>query len=211
MVKKLFLIGMLLFAGGILCANIYFWTDKNGIRHYSNTSPPVDGTVQEIQEHQNILNRLSSTPDKGQHFDVLKVYDGDTVKVKGMGLVFTVRLVGIDAPETGYGGQKSQPFSHASRKYLSRLLENRQVRLKSYGTDQYNRQLAELFVDNTNINLAMIQAGLAEVYQGKRPKTLDSKGYLHQERQARQLFKGMWQQRKSYISPRQWRKEHPRK
>jgi endonuclease YncB( thermonuclease family) len=33
-------------------------------------------------------------------FKVIRVYDGDTLKAKGHGIEFKVRLVGIDAPET---------------------------------------------------------------------------------------------------------------
>jgi endonuclease YncB( thermonuclease family) len=42
---------------------------------------------------------LSSSTFAGQ-FKVIKVYDGDTIKAEGYDIVFQVRLVGIDAPET---------------------------------------------------------------------------------------------------------------
>ena len=48
-------------------------------------------------------------------FKVTRVTDGDTIKVTGNGSKVTVRLVGIDAPETSKGkNQPGQPFSRKS-------------------------------------------------------------------------------------------------
>lgn len=183
--------------------NIYFWTDENGIKHFTNITPPLNETIEEFKE--------SNTVFKNQLFRVLKVFDGDTIKVTGFDLTFKIRLVGIDSPELGFKGQKSQPFSQKAKHYLENLLDNRKIAIKSYGTGAYNRQLAEVFVNNKNINIEMIRAGLAEVYKGRRPKNLDSQIYLEEETSARRAKKGMWIQDSSYKSPRQWRKEHPRK
>ncbi len=195
--------------GSFLLGNIYFWTDKDGVRHYSNVNAPESYRVKEVEETKEVYQKLNLNISQSQSFDVLKVYDGDTIQVKGLGLVFKIRMVGIDAPEIGYKGQPSQPFSQKSRKYLQSLVGKNQVRLKSHGIGGYNRQLAEVFVNDTNINLEIIRAGLAEVYQGKRPRTFDSKLYLKEETKARKAQIGMWVQLSSYKSPRQWRKEHP--
>lgn len=183
--------------------NIYFWTDENGIKHFTNLTPPLNETIEEFKETNAVF--------ENQLFRVLKVYDGDTIKVTGFDLTFKIRLVGIDSPEIGYKGQKSQPFSQKAKQHLESLLDNRKVAIKSYGTGAYNRQLAEVFVNNKNINMEMIKAGLAEVYTGRRPKKLDSQIYLKEELRARRAKKGMWVLGSTYKSPRQWRKEHPRK
>ena len=183
--------------------NIYFWTDDDGIRHFSNIAPVQNQRVEEFQESNPVF--------KGQKFRVLKVYDGDTIKVTGLDLTFKIRLVGIDSPETGYGTREDQPFSQKAKQYLEKLLGNQKIAIKSYGTGGYNRQLAEVFVNGKNVNLEMIKAGLAEVYKGSRPKNLDSEAYLREESRAKRARKGVWSQGNSYISPRQWRKDHPRK
>jgi hypothetical protein len=55
-------------------------------------------------------------------FKVTRVTDGDTVKITGNGEKITVRLVGIDAPETSKKkNQPGQPFSKKSSKYLVNL------------------------------------------------------------------------------------------
>ncbi|MFH2059923.1 MAG: thermonuclease family protein [Pseudomonadota bacterium] len=211
MVKKIFSILSILLCGIFLLGNIYFWTDEDGTRHFSNVTLPEGKSVEELKESNTVYQKLNSPKNKTQTFNVLKVYDGDTIQVKGLGLIFKIRMVGIDAPEIGYEGQESQPFSQRSKKYLQTFIDQKQVLLKSYGIGGYNRQLAEVFLDDKNINLEIIRAGLAEVYQGKLPKTLDSKSYLEEELKAKNARVGMWVQTSSYKSPKVWRKEHPRK
>ncbi|MFH2091626.1 MAG: thermonuclease family protein [Pseudomonadota bacterium] len=197
--------------GICLLGNIYFWTEEDGTRHYSNVDLPRGVSVEEFEESKAVFETLNSRKTEKPTFAVLQVYDGDTIQVKGLGLVFKIRMVGIDAPEIGYKGEPSQPFSQKSKQFVQGLLNNKQVSLKSYGIGGYNRQLAEVFVDDQNLNLEIVRAGFAEVYQGKRPQTLDSKAYLEAETTAKNARIGMWSQTSSYISPKQWRKEHPRK
>ncbi len=201
---KIFILLLIIFSCSFLfLGNIYFWTDENGIRHFSNIAPARNQNVEEFEESNSVF--------KGQKFKVIKIYDGDTIKATGLDLHFKIRLVGIDCPETGYGAREDQPFSRKAKQYLEKLLGNQKIAIKSYGTGGYNRQLAEIFVNGRNVNLEMIKAGFAEVYKGRRPKKLDSKTYLREESRAKRAGKGMWAQGNSYISPRQWRKDHPRK
>ena len=211
MIKALSKVCFLLFLSLFLYGNIYFWIDENGTKHFSNIAPPLNETVEELTESHVVSKKLSSKNNKKQIFKVLKVYDGDTIKVAGLDLTFKIRLVGIDSPETGFKGQKSQPFSQKAKHYLVSLVDNKKVAIKSYGTGAYNRQLAEVFINEKNINIEMIKAGLAEVYAGKRPKNFDSQLYLKEELKSKRSGKGMWTLGSSYKSPRQWRKEHPRK
>lgn len=203
MIKSVVYIFFTLFLSLFLYGNIYFWVDENGIKHFTNITPALNETVEEFKESNIVF--------PNQQFKVLKVFDGDTIKVTRVDLIFKIRLVGIDSPELGFKGQKTQPFSQKAKQHLTGLLKNKKVRIKSYGTDAYNRQLAEVFSGNKNINIEMIRAGLAEVYKGRRPKKLDSQIYLKEEARARKTGKGMWIQDRLYKSPRQWRKEHPRK
>ncbi|MBU8849347.1 MAG: thermonuclease family protein [Desulfobacterales bacterium] len=203
MIKSVVYIFFTLFLSLFLYGNIYFWVDENGIKHFTNITPALNETVEEFKESNIVF--------PNQQFKVLKVFDGDTIKVTRVDLIFKIRLVGIDSPELGFKGQKTQPFSQKAKQHLTGLLKNKKVRIKSYGTDAYNRQLAEVFSGNKNINIEMIRAGLAEVYKGRRPKKLDSQIYLKEEARARKTGKGMWIQGRLYKSPRQWRKEHPRK
>ena len=140
---------------------------------------------------------------------VLKVYDGDTILVAGPQGRQMIRLLGIDAPETSKGRDKpGQPYSQKARRYLAGLILKHSISLVTYGEDRYRRTLAVVFYDGRNINLAMIEAGLAEAYRGRTPDVFDPSPYLEAEAQARQAMKGMWRQGANYVSPNRWK--HPR-
>lgn len=189
--------------------SIYQWTDKNGVRHYSNTQAPQGMTDREVQISREIQQKIEAQSNAGYQFDVIKVYDGDTILVRGMEIAFKVRLVGIDAPENGYKARPGQPFSRKATQYLKSKAEHQKVTLKSYGTGGYNRQLAEVFINGRNLNIEMIKSGMAEVYKGRLPKTLKADEYVAAERSAKDRRLGIWSQGASYRSPKLWRKEHP--
>jgi micrococcal nuclease len=142
-------------------------------------------------------------------FMVTRVTDGDTVKVTGNDVKMTVRLVGIDAPETSKKkNQPGQPFSQKSTKYLASLVLNKSVEVKSYGTDRYGRTLGVVFVYGKDMNLEMVKTGLAEVYRGKPADGLDLEPYWNAEAEAKKTGIGMWSLGDKYISPKEWRRMH---
>ncbi|MCK5098396.1 MAG: thermonuclease family protein, partial [Desulfobacteraceae bacterium] len=72
------------------------------------------------------------------------------------------------------------------------------------------RQLAEVFLNQTNINLEILKAGLAEVYKGRPAKGVNISLYRDAQTYAKKRNKGIWSIKPSaYKSPKQWRKEHP--
>ena len=156
-----------------------------------------------------ILLVVSANSFAGQ-FTVTRVTDGDTIKVSGNGeSKITVRLVGIDAPETSKKKNKpGQPYSKKSTKHLAGLVLNKSVTVKSYGTDRYGRILGVVIVNGKNVNIEMVKAGLAEVYRGKPPSGFDLKPYLNAEAGAKKTGIGMWSLGDNYISPKQWRRMH---
>lgn len=185
-------------------ADIYTWTDPSGSRSFSNISPPDKALSFEMM--------LETDPglQQSRTYSVTYVFDGDSVKLEGHGLTFVVRLAGIDAPETGRKGSPGQPFSRRSEALLQRLVKDRPVTLKTYGTGGYNRVLAELFTGPVNINLELIKAGMAEVYQGKFPESFPYSAYVEAETRARARKVGIWSLGSRYMSPKTWRKLHPR-
>lgn len=195
--------------GGPINADIYSWKDLDGFYHFSNVQPP--DTREAILVHPETSIPLSSESPGQETFQVLHIYDGDSLKVGRNGLTLMIRLAGIDAPETRHGNRPGQRFSIQAKKRLQAMVHNRAVCLKAYGLDTYNRQLAVVFCKGVNINLEMIRAGLAEVYPGPFPEGLDRSSYLEAEAAAKNTLKGIWSLGDRYISPGQWRKRHPRK
>lgn len=117
-----------------------------------------------------------------------------------------VRICTIDTPETAKFGKPAQPFAEQAKQELQRLIEDRIVHVRLLTKDQYGRvvgqvmvsrpgaRLGKLFSRKLSIEEVMLQAGLAEVYQGMGA-AYGHKGkdfYLALERQAQQSKKGMW-------------------
>ena len=150
---------------------------------------------------------IFSTPCFAGQYKVTRVTDGDTINVVGNGHKEIIRLVGIDAPETSKKKREpGQPFSQKSTKYLTSLVLNKMVEIKSYGQDRYGRTLGVVFNNGINVNLEMIKAGLAEVYRGRPAPGLDMDPYWEAEEEAREAGREMWSLGDKYISPRDWRR-----
>lgn len=99
---------------------------------------------------------------------VESVYDGDTITLTidlGFGLKregHKVRLYGIDAPEVR---GESRPEGIRTRNWLrSRLPVGAEIIVKSHRdrTGKYGRWLATIYRDGVNLNLQMVELGLAE-------------------------------------------------
>lgn len=137
---------------------------------------------------------------------VLKVYDGDTVLIRGPGGEEVVRLVGIDAPERGKRPtERSQPFSRKARLYLSQQVKGQRVVVRSWGKDRYDRRLGELLVDGGNVNVEMVRSGMAEVYRGRTPEGFDISPYRDAQAEARDAALGVWSLGDAYMSPVDWK------
>ena len=97
----------------------------------------------------------------GSQYKCTRVVDGDTINVVDNGNQLTIRLVGIDAPETSHKKcEPGQPFGQKSTKYLASLVLNKMVDVKSYGQDRYGRTLGVVYVNGMNVNLEMVSTGV---------------------------------------------------
>ena len=94
------------------------------------------------------------------HARVVKVVDGDTIRVRTDQGIRSVRLDSIDAPE------KRQPGGKASRQALQALLPvNSEVDILDLGEDRYQRMLGQIYLpDGTNLNSAQVRTGNAWVF-----------------------------------------------
>jgi len=104
---------------------------------------------------------------------VVKVYDGDTFTLAaklpntdGPVYRFTVRLNGIDTPEIKGKTATEKELAKRARDALSSLIMNKIVILKNVETEKYGRLLAEVYVDDININNYMIDNKYAVKYDG---------------------------------------------
>jgi endonuclease YncB( thermonuclease family) len=146
-----------------------------------------------------------AAPPRTLRATVERVADGDTVVATSEnGTRLRIRLLGIDAPEVPRGKTLRQPYAVEARHYLARLVINRSVQVELFGPDVYKRNLAILWVEGTNINVAMVRAGLAEVYRGVRCKVF-CRELTEAEARAQGEHVGMWAL-DEYESPAKYRK-----
>lgn len=70
----------------------------------------------------------------------------------------TIRTWGIDCPE------KKQRFGPQATQFFTSLLQDRNITLRVRSKDQYGRLIAQVFVNNVDIGLYMVQNGYAWHY-----------------------------------------------
>lgn len=132
---------------------------------------------------------------------ITSVVDGDTVKVRAYGAArrtYTVRLIGIDTPETKHPTVGVECGGPEATAYMKRIGLNRRVTLKTDPTqdtfDRYGRLLAYITVNSTKANLGVRQlsAGWAEVYVYGGKRFQQYRGFARAERGARAADRGVW-------------------
>jgi len=104
---------------------------------------------------------------------VIKVYDGDTITIasklpyKSSEMYrFSVRLRGIDSPEIKSKSLAEKDLAMNSKMCLSNVILGQIVELKNVSTEKYGRILADVYIDNVNVNTWMLENKLAMPYDG---------------------------------------------
>lgn len=90
------------------------------------------------------------------------IKDGDTIRVQDPsdGLVYDVRLFGIDAPE------HDQEFGPEAKAMLTKLIDNKPIKMQVVSSGDYGRLLCKIYtMDNQYINGLMVQQGGAWYYE----------------------------------------------
>ncbi len=97
--------------------------------------------------------------------EVVKITDGDTIRVSCQGKIDRIRFCGIDSPEAAKRGKSAQPFSKEAKNLVKQLLSGGKVEITPLGRDRYGRTIGELFVGKTFINAEVVKAGYAYEYK----------------------------------------------
>jgi endonuclease YncB( thermonuclease family) len=132
---------------------------------------------------------------------VLRVTDGDTVRVRLDSGPINVRLHAVDTPELG------QPWGREARDALARRLPaGRAVQLDvTDQSDGYGRVVARVLVDGIDLNAWLVRAGHGFVYrQYAGAEDRDLCRLEHQARLARDGLWGLPPQRR--VAPWEWRR-----
>ena len=121
---------------------------------------------------------------------VERVIDGDTVVLSSLG---TVRLIGVDTPETVDPRQPVQQYGLESAAFLKQLAQGRSVRVEydRQRLDKYRRTLAYLYLpDGVFVNLEIIRQGFGHAYSDYPFAHLER--FRDAEREAREASRGLW-------------------
>ena len=168
------------------------------------TSEPVEVKAEEtvaseeVTENQPVQEN-SKTPSGvpvSNLYQVVSVVDGDTLKVSMDGNVETIRLIGIDTPETVHPTKPVECFGKDASDKAKSILTGQSVRIELDPTqgerDKYNRLLAYIFLeDGINFNKFMIVEGYAYEYTYNLPYKYQSE-FKKAEADAEILKKGLW-------------------
>ncbi len=133
--------------------------------------------------------------DPATKYIVQKVMDGDTFVVKIEKQFVTVRMLGIDTPETVDPRKPVQCFGKEASKKTKEILLKHSVTLQTDPTqgltDKYNRLLAYIFVDDLFLNEYLLKNGFAREYTYEKPyqKQVEFKDIAKQAQQAKL---GLW-------------------
>lgn len=125
---------------------------------------------------------------QSQKAKVVRIIDGDTIRIFVNGQYETVRLIGVDTPEEG------ECFSEEAAESLKPIL-NKEVELESDSSqsdrDRYRRLLRYVHWSGNNMNQWLIENGFAKEYTYSKPYKYQ-KEFRSAEIKAKNLPVSLW-------------------
>ena len=128
---------------------------------------------------------------------LIRVVDGDTLKVFFQGKKERVRLIGINSPESVKPNEKPECFGVASKKHLEQMLQNQEMVLLEFDDsqgrrDRFGRLLAYGYLPNgESIEEVLLDRGYACEYRYRSDYRYKEK-YKQIEKEAQKQKKGLW-------------------
>lgn len=154
-------------------------------------------TVQPIVEQkQQTPSAPVQTSPQFQYYAVTQVVDGDTIKINMGGTVETLRLIGIDTPETVDPRKPVQCFGVEASNRAKALLSGQKVRIEQDSTqdtrDKYGRLLVYIHRDDSLFfNKSMVADGYAYEYTYDKPYKYQAE-FKAAQLAAQNAQKGLW-------------------
>lgn len=127
-------------------------------------------------------------------YKVTRVVDGDTIKVDFNGKEESVRLIGIDTPESVHpDATKNLPEGKLASEFTKDRLEGKEVILEFdvQERDHYGRLLAYVWVGGEMFNKVLLREGYAQVATYP-PNVKYVEEFTAIQKQARENNKGLW-------------------
>lgn len=141
-------------------------------------------------------------------YAVLRVVDGDTVRVAVAGRSEPVRLIGVDTPETRDPRRPVQCYGPEASRTLGRLLAGRRVYLETDPTqarrDRYGRLLAYVWRAGPRpllVEEALIAGGYGREYTYRASRYRYQARFRLLQQRARAARRGLWDPRACSRAP----------
>jgi micrococcal nuclease len=128
-----------------------------------------------------------------QRVRVVEVFDGDTVRVREGSRTESVRLLGIDTPETHHPTKPVQCYGPEASDYTRRRLLGKTVELENdfEKHDKYGRRLSYVYLDGERFDDELLRLGYARLLiippNGSHARTM-----LQEELSAKRARRGLW-------------------
>ncbi len=129
-------------------------------------------------------------------YEVVKVTDGDTIKVSISGYELSIRPIGIDTPETVHPTEPVGCFGPESSDYADELLGGSSVYLEydesQANFDRYKRVLAHVWTEDKKLYAA---EAIRNGFGVEKTYSADYKYkqiYLENQSKAKESFIGLW-------------------
>ncbi len=128
-----------------------------------------------------------------QPWRVLEVVDGDTIVARRGERTETVRLLGVDTPETRHPDRPVECYGPEATAFTDARLAGELVALETdtERRDDYGRLLAYVTVDGVGFNEALLRAGYARLLVIP-PNDRHGRELLRAELDARAQGSGLW-------------------
>lgn len=131
---------------------------------------------------------------------VVKVIDGDSLKVRRNGKVYEIRLYGIDTPEY------RQPYSNKAKQFSKRIAYKQIVTVEEKDIDRYGRIVALVMSQGKMVNMELVREGLAWYYPKYCRQQPLCGEFKRLEHKARKENRGLWRD-KSPVAPWDWKRQ----
>lgn len=160
-------------------------------------SENIKDETKNLPEEINVINEVKSQVSTSEkYYPIVSVVDGDTVKINLDSKTTTLRLIGLDTPETVDPRKPVQCFGMEASNKAKELLSGKKIRIEKDSTqgdlDKYGRTLAYIYLeDGTFYNKYMIEQGYAHEYTYDLPYKYQAE-FKKAEKDAQSKQLGLW-------------------
>jgi endonuclease YncB( thermonuclease family) len=149
------------------------------------------------QEKENRSLEDTTNSDVLLTYEVTEIIDGDTFKANIDGNIETIRIVGIEAPETKHPSRPVECLGEEATQKLAELIRGKNIALETDETqsnrDRYGRLLRFIFLeDGTDVGLELIKQGYANESLYSSTPHKYHRDYVYAESEAKRQNLGLW-------------------